>query len=82
MIVIVSKKKGVFINRAKTTDENSLTLSNDHILMNHEIHLDKVEIDEVWLVKAILAYDITSNSKLKYLNDNFMIMDKVLSIIK
>lgn len=82
LAVVISQKKGIFINRLVITeDSNTFLLKNDYVV-NHDITFEKSDIDELWLIKGVLSYDISSNSKLKYLNDNLKIMDKVLSIIK
>lgn len=83
LAVVISQKKGMFINRLKfiPEDDSCLLLTNDYVV-NQNIVFEKSHIDEIWLIKAVLSYDINSNSKMKYLNDNLKIMDKVLSIIQ
>ncbi|WP_284652233.1 LexA family transcriptional regulator [Flavobacterium terrisoli] len=82
LIVIVSQKKGIFINRLKilTEEGNSILLKNDHP-SHHDLVFDKADIDEIWLIKGVVSYDINSNNKMKFLNDNLKIMDTVLSKI-
>lgn len=82
LVVIISQKKGIFINRLQTTEnQNTILLKNDYVV-NNDIIFEKSDIDEIWLIKGVLSYDVSRNSKLKYLTDNLKLMDKVLSIIK
>lgn len=82
LVVIVSQKKGIFINRLKilAEDDNNILLKNDHP-SHHDLLFDKSDIAEIWLIKGVLSYDINSINKLKFLNDNLKIMDTILSKI-
>jgi hypothetical protein len=83
LVVIISQKKGVFINRLKILTEeedNSFLLKNDHP-SHHDFVFDKADIDEIWFIKGVVSYDINNNNKMKFLNDNLKIMDTVLSKI-
>lgn len=82
LVVVISQKKGFFMNRIKmVADDDSLFEFTYETLNSQNIFFNKADINEIWLVKGVLSYDIKSNSKLKFLNNNLKIMDAVLSKI-
>ncbi len=62
-VVIISKAKGLFINRIYQTDRNDVfTLKSENAFFNNvTIHLS--EINEIWLVKGILSYNLNNEQK-------------------
>lgn len=82
LVVIISQKKGFFMNRIKkVTDDDSQFELTFEVLSCQNIFFNKADINEIWLIKGVLSYDMRSNSKLKFLNNNLKIMDAVLAKI-
>ena len=83
LVVIASKSKGLFVNRIHKSH-----ISQDIFLLSSEnsfyetIKFEKTAIDEIWIVKGILSYNINSDSKTKFINDSVKILDKALIKIK
>ncbi|UPT70565.1 MAG: helix-turn-helix domain containing protein [Flavobacterium sp. JAD_PAG50586_2] len=83
LVVIVSKSKGLFINRIHRSQK-----SKDVYLLSSEnsffetIKLETAEINEIWLVKGILSYNVTNDNKSKIINDSLVVLDKALAKIK
>lgn len=83
LIVIVSKSKGLFINRIhrNSTLPDSYLLTSDNSFFE-TIKMEKSAIDEVWLIKGILSYNVTNDNKTKFINDSIKVIDKALIKIK
>jgi DNA-binding Xre family transcriptional regulator len=83
LVVIVSKSKGLFINRIHTSHK-----SKDVYLLSSEntffetIRLEKEAINEIWLIKGILSYNVTNDNKSKIINDSLIVLDKALAKFK
>lgn len=83
LVVIVSKSKGLFINRFHKSN-----LSPEIILLTSEnslyetVKFEKNAIDEIWLIKGILSYNVTSDNKTKFINDSIKVIDKAMIKIK
>jgi hypothetical protein len=83
LVVIVSKSKGLFINRIYRNN-----ISPDSFLLTSEnnffetIKLEKIFIDEIWLIKGLLSYNVTSDNKTKFINDSIKVLDKAMMKIK
>lgn len=69
--VIVSKQKGIFINRvAKSTYKPDVfVLSNESDFYN-DVTIKASEITEIWLVSAVLSYDFNNTNKFKFISDS------------
>jgi hypothetical protein len=83
LVVIISKSKGLFVNRIHRshTSQDIFLLSSDNSLYD-TVKFDKNAIDEIWLIKGILSYNITNDNKTKLINDSIRALDKVLIKIK
>lgn len=83
LVVIVSKSKGLFINRIHRNQ-----IAKDSFLLTSEnnffetIKFEKEAIDEVWLIKGVLSYNVSSDNKTKFINDSIKVIDKALMKIK
>lgn len=83
LVVIVSKSKGLFINRIHNSHK-----SKDFYLLSSEnsffetIKLEADVINEIWLIKGILSYNVTNDNKSKIINDSLAVLDKALAKIK
>jgi len=83
MVVVISKSKGLFINRIhrnhNTPGSFLLTSENNFF---ETIKLEKDSIDEIWQIKGILSYNVTSDNKAKFINDSIKVIDSALTRIK
>lgn len=63
LVVIVSKAKGLFINRIKKSEKpDTFILSSENAFFNNvSIHVS--EINEIWLIKGVLSYHINCDNK-------------------
>lgn len=83
LVVIVSKSKGLFINRIHISHK-----SKDIYLLSSEnsffetIKLETEAVNEVWLIKGMLSYNVTNDNKSKIINDSLVVLDKALAKIK
>jgi hypothetical protein len=83
LVVIVSKSKGLFVNRIHRSHK-----SKDVFLLSSEnsfyetIKLEVNAIDEIWLVKGVLSYNVTNDNKTKIINDSLQVIDKAITKIK
>ena len=64
LVVIVSKAKGLFINRIfKSEKPEIFTLKSENAFFNNvPIHIN--EINEIWLIRGILSYNLNNEQKL------------------
>ena len=83
LVVIVSKSKGLFINRINRSQEvpGSYLLTSDNSFFE-TIKLERNAIDEIWLIRGILSYNVYNDSKTKFINDSMKVLDKALVKIK
>lgn len=71
LVAITSKTKGFFINRILLNKIN-----NDVLILNNEnsffsnIEIKKAEINEVWIIKGVLSYDLCSEVNSKQTEQN------------
>ncbi len=74
LVVIVSKAKGLFINRIYKSDKNDTFLlkSENSFFNNVAIHVS--EISEIWLIKGVLSYNINNDNKILF-SDSFKKVD-------
>jgi hypothetical protein len=83
VVVIVSKSKGLFVNRIHHSHK-----SRDIVLLSSEnsfyetIKFESDDINEIWLIKGILSYNLTNDNKTKIINDSLQVIDKAISKIK
>lgn len=79
MVVAVSKQKGLFLNRISRSDmnDNTYILSSENDFFN-EVVLQASEINELWLIRGVLSYDINCDNKFKYINNGVKIINKFL----
>lgn len=83
LVVIVSKSKGLFINRLhRSHKSNDVFLLSSESIFYETITFEKNAIDEIWLIKGILSYNVTSDNKSKFINDSIKVIDKALIKIK
>jgi len=80
MVVAVSKKKGLFLNRISRseTNENTYILSSENDFFN-EVIIQASEINELWLIRGVLTYDINCDNKFKFINSGVKIINKFLT---
>jgi len=81
IVVIISKSKGIFINRiSRTTAEKKTTflLSSENSFFNN-ITITSEDISEIWLIKGILSYNMNSADKFKLINDSLNKINKTIS---
>jgi hypothetical protein len=83
LVVIVSKSKGLFVNRIHKshTSQDIFLLSSDNSFYE-TVKFDKRSIDEIWLIKGLLSYNVTNDNKTKFINDSIKVLDKALVKIK
>lgn len=63
LVVIVSKAKGLFMNRiSKASKPDSYVLSSENSFFE-SISIHSSEIDEIWLIRGILSYNINNDYK-------------------
>ncbi len=78
IVVIVSKAKGLFINSiTKSIKPDTYTLSNENSFFN-SVSIHKTEIDEIWLIKGVLSYNINNEVKAAIKIDDFKNADQTL----
>lgn len=58
LVVIISKTKGFYINRITREDENQAFILNNENTFFNSIFFQHSDIDEIWLVKGVLSYNI------------------------
>jgi len=80
MVVAISKEKGLFLNRISKSgiNENTYILSSENDFFN-EVPLLESEINELWLIRGVLSYDINCENKFKYINNGVKIINKFLN---
>ncbi|MCF6132061.1 hypothetical protein L1S31_07175 [Flavobacterium sp. WG47] len=83
LVVIVSKSKGLFVNRIHRSHKNKdvFLLSSENSFYE-TIKFESGAIDEIWLIKGILSYNVTNDNKTKIINDSLQVIDKAISKIK
>jgi len=63
LVVIVSKAKGLFINRIYRSDKPDIfTLKSENTFFNN-VAVHVTEISEIWLIKGILSYNLYNEHK-------------------
>lgn len=76
LVVIVSKAKGLFINRiAKSEKPDIFILSSENVFFN-SVMIPITEIDEIWLIKGVLSYNINNENKVQFINDSLKKVDQ------
>lgn len=78
--VVVSKNKGIFLNRVNLgsyASSDQVLLTNDNEFYN-DVVLNSGEIVEVWLVVAVLSYDMNHESRFKFINDSLKKINKFI----
>lgn len=79
LIVIVSKAKGLFINRiSKATKPDTYTLNSENDFFD-DISIHISEINEIWLIKGVLSYNINNENKIQPNPDSAKKMDQIRS---
>ena len=70
IVVIVSKNKGFFINKIKKdeTNETIVVLLNENNFFN-SIPFNISDMDEVWMIKGILSYNLKNEERYKAIED-------------
>ncbi len=66
LVVIISKTKGFFLNRILTNKINDdiLILNNENTFFSN-IEFEKTAINELWVVKGVLSYELAEDSTSK-----------------
>ncbi|MBB4119945.1 hypothetical protein GGR32_002257 [Mesonia hippocampi] len=58
VIMFLSKVKGFYLNRVRKINEETIVIQNENPIMGKNIQQINIrDIDEVWLVKAVLSYN-------------------------
>ncbi len=67
--VIISKTRGFFINRINrnSKDKDTFVFNNENTFYNN-IPFNRSDINEVWLVKGILSYNLKEENQLKFIH--------------
>lgn len=83
IVVVVSKEKGLFVNRISKSDynDNIFVLSNENDLYCN-MKIDISEITEVWAIRGILSYDVNNHNKIKFINDSIKKINRFLDSSK
>lgn len=83
ILVVVSKTKGLFINRVARSqyNNNNFILTNENDFYN-DINLKSSEISESWSVSGILSYDLNKESKLGFINDSIKKLNHLIATEK
>lgn len=80
LVVIVSKSKGLFINRiSQAKDKKSAFLLTSENAFFNSITIDAEDINEIWLIKGILSYNLNSEDKFKFINDSINKINKAMA---
>jgi hypothetical protein len=83
LVAIVSKSKGLFVNRIHRSHRyKDIFLLSSENSFYETIKLEISAIDEIWLIKGILSYNVTNDNKTKIINDSLQVIDKAISKIK
>ena len=82
--IIISRKKGMFVNRVKLIPESdqSIQLINDNNPHARTLLFDLADIDELWKVKSVMSCDINNTSNLKYFNNKINTLESFVQKIK
>lgn len=77
LVVIVSKAKGLFINRIQKSEKpETFILSSENTFFNSvSVHIS--EINEIWLIKGVLSYNINCDNKIQFAGDAVKRIDQV-----
>lgn len=69
IVVVVSKTRGLFINRISknSNDKDIFILTNENTFYN-SVLFNRTEINEVWLVKGILSYNLKEENQTKFIH--------------
>ena len=79
LVVIVSKAKGLFINRITKSDKpDTFILSSENAFFN-DVMIPITEIDEIWLLKGVLSYNINNENKVQFINDSLKKIDQTVA---
>lgn len=81
IVVIVSKSRGLFINKISHIKDKKDTflLSSENTFFNN-VTIDIDDINEIWLIKGILSYNLNTGDKFKIIaNDNLNKINKAMS---
>ena len=79
IVVLISKEKGLFINRIHATkyNDNMFVLSSENDFYK-EIKIEASEIKEVWNITGILSYDVNTQNRFKFINDSLKAIKKFM----
>jgi len=69
LVVVISRSKGFFINRVSKSTETKgfFILSSENSAVN-PIKINHSEINEIWVVKAIMSYNLGHEQKITLLH--------------
>jgi len=67
--VIISKTRGFFINRVNksSTDKNAFLFNNENTFYN-SVPFNRSDINEVWLVKGVLSYNLKDENQVQFIH--------------
>ncbi|AWI26974.1 LexA family transcriptional regulator [Flavobacterium pallidum] len=79
LTVIISRTKGLFINRIhRIADKKDVYLLTSENTFFNNVNMKAEDIDEVWLIKAALSYNMNVENKFKFINDSIKVIDRAL----
>lgn len=79
LVVVVSKAKGLFINRiSKATKPDTFTLNSENDFFD-DIAIHISEINEIWLIKGVLSYNINNENKIQLNPDSAKKIDQAVT---
>ncbi|AWA31183.1 hypothetical protein HYN48_14365 [Flavobacterium magnum] len=79
LAVIISRTKGLFINRIQRIAEkrDMYLLTSENTFFN-EVNMKAEDINEIWIIKAALSYNMNVENKFKFINDSIKVIDRAL----
>ncbi|OYU81844.1 MAG: hypothetical protein CFE23_02915 [Flavobacterium sp. BFFFF1] len=79
LAVIISRKKGLFINRIRRiADKKDVYLLTSENTFFNNVNMREEDINEIWLIKASLSYNMNVDNKFKFINDSIKVIDRAL----
>lgn len=83
LAVIISRTKGLFINRIhRILDKRDVYLLTSENTFFNNVNMKEEDINEIWLIKAALSYNMNVENKFKFINDSIKIIDRALLDVK
>jgi CI repressor-like protein/peptidase S24-like protein len=79
LVVIISRTKGLFINRIhRIADKRDVYLLTSENTFFNNVNMKEEDINEIWMIKAALSYNMNIENKFKFINDSIKVIDRAL----